>query len=416
MNLKLNILSAAVGLLTVFPSLGFVFYEADTHTLVVSDFPEAMPARLETLARADRANGWNMISCDLEKGIWTIRANLQVGRNDGSETWMQIGCAAHTDTTLLLDGTLIVAPYFAVGKNDRYTPPRMNRLTLGDPSNSAIRTALKITAGHTIYSGKLIDPDGKLRNGRGGELHVYHGTLTSASGQRDLARPYWSGLLMLDHAVVSGFKSQALFGSIRGRSNIRNSIFENNRGVFGSLDHRVVNCLFRNNTTVIEGLRGQTVQLINCRFDDNILNWKFSGGIIECVDCIVNAGSEPDVYGFNADHPGRIIARRHVVVKVVGDADLPIAGAKVVVSAKSDEEDLIFNNAIETGPDGCTAGNDNPRALLLTEFIAEVAKTNEPETTRFSYVIEASTKNGMTGRIEGFAPRQSWEIVLLRVK
>lgn len=417
MALKLKFLSLTVGLLTVIPSFGFVFYEADTHTLVVSDFPETMPARLETLARADRANGWNIISCDSETRIWTIRANLQVGCNDGSETWMQIGCVAHTNATLLLDGNLVLAPYLVVGENDRYAPRRVNRLTMGDPTNAAIRTVLKITAGHTIYSGKLPGPAGTLRNGYGGELHVYHGILTSASGQRDIARPYWSGSLTLDQAVVSGFKAPALFGIARHRSDIRNSIFENNDGVFGAPEQQAVGCLFRNNTAVIQGLRGCTAQLLNCQFDDNIFNWQLdSGGIVECVDCMVKAGSKPDIYGFNGKNPARAISRRHFIVKVVDDAGSPIAGATVVVSANPAGADLVFNNYIATGPDGCTAGNDNPRALLLTEFISEAAQTNEPKIMRYCYDIEATTKSGVSGRIEGFVPCQSWGIVLLRVK
>lgn len=414
----MNILRVIVcGWLTALPALGLVVFDAETRTLVVADFPEAMPARLETLARADRANGWGLLEYAPETQTWALRANLQIGCNDGSETWMQIGCVTHTNETLLLDGNLILSPYLVVGENDRYTPQRVNRLTMGNPSNAAIRTVLKITAGHTVYSGKLPGTSEALRNGYGGELHIYHGMLTSASGQRDIARPYWSGLLTLDHAVVSGFKASALFGSARHRSDIRNSIFENNDAVFGAPEQRFIECLFRDNTTVIQGMRGNTTQLINCRFDGNISNWQLdSGGTVELVDCIINPGSKPDLYGFNGNQPARAMSRRHVIVKTVNVDGAPVGGAKIVVAVKPDGDNLIFNNYIETGTDGCTAGIGNQRALLLTEFIAEATETNAPKIMRYCYDIEATAKSGASGRIESFVPRQSWETILLIVK
>jgi hypothetical protein len=418
----MNILRViACGWLTALPALGLVVFDADTRTLVVSDFPEAMPARLETLARADRANGWGLLEFEAATQTWKIRANLQIGCNDGSETWMQIGCVTHTNETLLLDGNLILSPYLVIGENNRYTPQRMNRLTMGNPTNAAIRTVLKITAGHTIYSGKLPSTSGTLRNGYGGELHIYHGVLTSASGRRDIARPYWSGFLALDHAVVSGFNAPALFGTAwsakLSRTDICDSIFEDNAGVFGAPAQRAIGCLFRRNTVVIQGLAGNTVQLIGCQLNDNVQNWQLgSGGTVELVDCVINPGSKPDSYGFNGSQPARVVSRRHVIVKTVNVDGTPVGGVKIIVAVKPGGDSLIFNNYIETGSDGCTAGIGNQRALLLTEFIAEATETNAPKIMRYCYDIEATAKSGASGRIESFVPRQSWETILLIVK
>ena len=399
-------------LLAAGPAFGLVTYEAEANTIVVSDFPEPIPARLDTLARADRANGWNKIQYDPAAQTWTIKASLQVGRNDGSETWMRIGSAMQSNETLILHGNLIIAPYLVAGENDRYAPSRVNRLTMGDPTNAAIRTALKIAgAGHTVYSGKLPGPDGILRNGYGGELHIYHGTLTSAGGKRDIARPYWSGSLTLDHAVVSGFNALAFFGTAAHRTDIRDSILEDNAGIFGSPAQRAAGCLFRRNTVVIQGLSGDTVHLLDCRFNDNIQNWQLtSGGTIECVDCTIAPGAKPDSYGFKGDRPARVIARRHVIVKVVDAAGAPVSRAKVAAVCRPAGDNLILNNYAETGKDGRTPGPDNSKAIILTEEI-KTASSNplEPTTTRYSYDIEISAAGNKKAIISNYEPLKNWE-------
>ncbi len=384
-----------------------IVYEAETRTVVVSDFPESLPARLDTLARADRANGWGLLDYAPDTQTWTLRANLQVGRNDGTETWMQIACPARPRETLALDGTLVLCPYLVVGENDRYTPKRVNRLTLGAPDRPDIRASLTIAgAGHTVLTGKLPGPGGALQNGFGGELRIHHGALTSPGGAREIARPYWSGELTLDHAVVSGFKALALFGTARHRTSLRDSIFENNDGVFGSPAQEAVGCLFRGNGTVIQSLNGDTVRLIGCRFQDNDRNWNlFNGGTIDCLDCAIAPGAQPDRYGFKQTVPARVFARRSTVVKVVAGPGAPAPGATVTFTPRPSGEDLVFYNHAVTGPDGCTPAAGTSNTVILTESVTEAVPEGAPRVTRFTYSLEVKLAGKEPVRLEGYAPR-----------
>ncbi len=402
-------------LLAIGPAGARIVFEADTRTVIVSDFPDALPARLDTIRRADRANGWGLLAYAPETQTWTLRANLQVGRNDGTATWMQIGCPALPRETLVLDGTLTLCPYLVVGENDRYTPRRENRLTLGDPSNAVIRAALKIAgAGHTVMSGKLPGPDGALRNGFGGELRIYHGTLASASGKRELARPYWSGELTLDHAVVSGFNAPALFGIARHRSDLRDTVFEDNAGVFGSPAQYAEGCRFRGNGTVIQGLGGDTVTLVGCAWRDNLRNWDLgTGGTIECLDCDIAPGTNPDSYGFRQQTPGRALVRRHAVAKAVTAAGVPVAGVRMTFTAHPAGDDLVANNRAVTGADGCTPPAGHPRAVRLTESLAMAAPTGSFQTVRYTYDIEARTPGGAAVRRTGVVPPHDGEPIAI---
>ncbi len=412
-----KIIACLACLLISLPLPATVVFESGTRTMIVADFAESAPARLESLLRADRANGWNLVRKDAGAQTYTVDANLQVGRNDGSETWMQIGCPLLANETLILNGTLILAPYLVVGVNDRYAPACVNRLTLGNRTNSAIRAALKIGGkDHTIVSGKLPDGRGGWQNGYGGELHIYHGVLASASGRREIARPYWSGLVTLDRALVAGFNAAALFGAARQRASIRDSIFENNASVFSAPDQAAEGCCFRENTTVIAGIQGNTILLHGCRFERNARNWQLtSGGRIELTDCQVAPGAQPDVYAAQPGQSSRAVFRRQVAVRVENDAGDPVARARVRAVPRETGEDLVANNYAITGTDGCTPGAGDARAIILTHSIIAADADGVPVTTFFHYDIIAESNGRTISRLENYAPPAGCENIAIRL-
>lgn len=408
-------------LLISLPLPASVVFDSGTRTLIVADFTESAPARLESLLRADRANGWNLVRKDAGAQTYAVNANLQVGRNDGSETWMQIGCPLLTNETLILNGTLILAPSYlvlVVGVKNRYAPARVNRLTLGNRTNSAIRAALKISGeDHTVFCGKLPDGRGGWQKGYGGELHIYHGVLASASGRREIPRPYWSGLVTLYRARVAGFKAAALFGAARHRTSIHGSIFENNASVFGSPDQAAEGCCFRENAAVITGIQGNTILLHGCRFERNACNWQLtSGGNIELTDCQVSPGAQPDVYAAQPGRISRAVFRRQVVVRVENDAGEPVARARVRAVPREPGADLVANNYAVTGADGCTPDIGDPRALIFTRSITAGDAHGAPVTTCFHYDIIAELNGRAISRLENYAPPAGCDKIAIRLK
>ena len=93
------------------------YYDETARCIRVADFPKYAPCTPATLLRMDRLYGWGKVRYDAATDTYTIAADLFIGSDDGSETYFQLGSAAHPRETLVMRGELVVCPYWIEGRS-----------------------------------------------------------------------------------------------------------------------------------------------------------------------------------------------------------------------------------------------------------------------------------------------------------
>ena len=415
-------------------------YLAESDTIQVSDYTLDVPCTPGILLRMDRMNDWGKVAYDSTADTYRVSADLQIGNNDGTATFFQLGSAEHPNETLLVRGNVVIHPCFVKGDDAprcAATPP-VNRLTLGSPTNPAIRAALKIDSEpgreRTLFCGAA--PRIAQWGAQGGELHVYNGLITAASPdpghsfgamdpvQRSGPHVVLRGSVVLDHAVVAWFKGVALWSADSRQVRATDTVFEH--GDYAACNSNTPwdlrRCIFRDLGVALADWGGAfRGTLTDCVFTNNAVNWKLAtpDAHLICVDCDFDDSPARKRYGAFADDgggklkPPTFTSQRHVIVEAVDAAGSPLAGAAVRIACEQNVwEDTVFNGKAVTGPSGRTPGPGAADAVLMTEYQeTATAAADAPRRTDFSYSVTVSTPGGKTASVKGFRPRSSWEVL-----
>jgi len=416
---------------------GGIFYDETAQAIRVIDFPKEFPCTPARLLYMDRLYGWGKVSYEEHADTYTITADLHIGANDGTETYFQVGSASHPRETLVMRGNLVVYPYWIEGENKEESYSRakkvVNRLTLGVRGDSSVMAGLRFKAsppGHTLYLGRIPLPDGKLKVGRGGQLHVYYGSITGPGetpvpkGERPLGMYLTGEEVVLDHARLSSFLGFMTYG-MNHNAKVQDSIFENaGTGIINGR-HDIKRCVFRNCGIAVRDYGSLDAILTDCVFENNDRNWtlEYTNKGLVCIDCTINPPRKDNVYRCwisrrtkKKQYPS-FVSKRHILVEVADEKGAPLRGAQVSVKCEQGTFAAAENRFQTTDDAGRTPGKGDTGAILLAELVRKATDVlNKPAVTEYSYTIEAEAPGYAPARLKNFRPEKSWQVVHVVLK
>lgn len=421
------------------PAIAGVVYDRAANTLRVTGYPESNPCRPETLLRVDRMNHWGIVTYNHSNGAYRVDADLQIGWNDGTHTYFQLGSPAHPRETLTVCGNVLVYPFRIKGENPRDAAHCVNRLTIGSPADSAIRAVLQIESPPGQHNGLYVRECPALPAGgkifsrhvsQGGQLHVYNSRITAA--REDAKHAFAGGYLygesvIFSNASIAWFKGVATYGLHRDCSIVAQTLFEHGGSAMINYGWVALGCVFRDLQSAVRDWGGPLqAELRECVFEDNRQNLRLTiaGSVVNAVDCEFGRGILPDLISNERQtKEGRglpvLVSHRHVRVAVTDKDSRPVQNARVVCRLLADDHDL---NAITrwegvTDADGMTPGRGMANAVLLAEYrVRASADTNAPpERTDFEYEINVQADGFAPAAPKLFKPVSSWMTVDMRL-
>lgn len=401
-----------------------VYYLPERDLLWVTDYPADLPCTPRLLARVDRTFGWGKVEYDEATDTCTVGCSLWIGKNDGSETYLQVGSAQRPRETLTVRGDVRVHSAYLAGENSEDRSKArgiVNRLTIGVRGDPSVRARLLIDnrdrVGHTLIVGGF---SGYGSENNGGQLCVYNSAIAPCGdaliGERDAAYRSMemggSDLLELVNATVNDVGGLA-FGRHMARGTFEGVRFERcGVAVHGTYMQVMKGCTFSDCGTALIGSSRYDLVLRDCTFAGNEHNWMLHYKPLVAIDCDIDSW---DKGGYSVERDTFFIAKRHVVVRVVDADGNPVKDAAVRASTAGEPPAAEFDlrHAV-TDADGRTPGRDTKGALVLSEILigAPEQEGGEPPQTTYGYNIEA-TAGDHTGRVEGFTPRDSWEEITI---
>ncbi len=451
-RLAATAVSLAAGLLLLAPaSRAALEYDAALEAYVVTDYPAGWPCTPERIADLDRRLGLGKMTRDPATGAWRLDAHLLIGANDGTETYFQIGAPDRPNETLIVCGSLYLAPYHVAGENpDPYwwrEPAHVNRLSLGVEAHPAVRAALLFETPRTGGAPMLVvggrpEPGGaRITRGRGGQLMAWNSRIAAASGapgqELQGVQLMGDGFVFVNSSLA-GVRDMMTYGLNEGwRMTVRvaDSVFARGAvAVVGGGPIRYVNCRFQSNDTAVLDYGGLDVRLEDCVFEHNRRNWtlRFPGktpGTLTLVDCEVgpprtnNLMQLAETADTRARRAGgaplclpRVVIQRHLAARVLDAAGAPVTGAVVAVRAEQPDSGLDEGLRYVTGPDGRTPGRGARGAILLAVERQRVVEGRaDGATDRWTYAVSAEHA-GRRGTVAGAAPARSWDEVSVTIR
>ena len=401
-----------------------VDYLPDRNLLWVTDYPADFPCTPKLLARIDDAFGWDKVTYDDATQTCTVACNLWIGRNDGSQTWFQVGSAQRPTETLVVRGNVRVHSTWLIDEKtgtSHSTRNLVNRLTLGVRENPAIQSRLLIDndgrLGHALMVG---GPSGYGAKNGGGEICVYHGMIApfgnvpigASKGRTKSMVMGGQRRVELVNAAVRDVMGEA-FGRHLSEGHFEGVRFERcGKALHGTYQKVVRGCTFRDCGVAIDGSTRFDLVLHNCVFTGNRRNWQLPYKHMVLIDCVVD---DWDKGAYSAERATFAVSKRHVIVRVQDADGRPVKGAMVRTAPSTvpaaPTHDL--NHAV-TGADGCTPGRGKPGALLLSQLLIRPGeeKGAPHRQTTYSYMVEARSRS-RGGRIDRLAPQTSWELITI---
>ncbi len=416
-----------------------VVFDRAANTLRVTGYPESNPCRPETLLRVDRMNNWGIVTYNQSNGDYRVDADLQVGWNDGSRTYFQLGDKDNRAETMVVNGNVIVYPFRIKGENPRDAAHCVNRLTLGVPGAPAARAVLKIESAPDKRHGLYVRECPALAAGgkkfsrhaaQGGQLHVYNSRITAA--REDAKHAFAGGLLygesvVLSNAVIAWFNGVATYGLHRDCSIVAQTVFEHGGSAMINYGWVARGCVFRDLQSAVRDWGGPIhAELYDCLFEGNRQNLRLTiaGSVVNAVDCEFGRGTLPDlIRNERQTREGRglpaLVSHRHVRMAVTDEDRRPIQNARVVCRLLADDHDL---NAITrwegvTDAAGMTPGRGDAGAVVLAEYRVRAAENTNapPERTDFEYEINVQADGYAPATPKLFKPVSSWMKVDMRL-
>ncbi len=408
------------------PAEALVEFLAPEQAIVVRGFPRHAPATLDDLLEADRRGGWNRVRHAPDTDTYTLDASLVIG---GMSTWaptyVQVGRPGHVRETARVKGFVWIRPPRAGLAWPDGRPGVVNRLTLGDPVNEAIRATLIIERPAAprvpgLFMGYRPGAPGSERV-CGGDLHVYNGAVLVQPPDSPAPPPAWvRGMdtecycaeVRLVGATVSGL---ALYGVRADNSTLERTVFEHSPSVLSLGYQRAVECVFRNLGCPVSGDR---IELIRCVFESNAVNWRLHADgpcCAEAIDCRMGEPRQPlelrnstagraTPWTSGAPAGPCYIERRSLAVCVEDPRGRPVAGAVVSLACPAEDaagagaggaahRAAVRNPVAVTDPRGCTPRKAEDGALLPA--VRRLWATDDPaapreETFAYRLTVEAA--------------------------
>ena len=423
---------------------GRISYEPDRSCIQVIGFSEEDPATMARLLAADGKQGWGKVTYEEACDTYTIDADLWIGDDKSTGTFLQIGTERHPQVTVVVKGTVWVRPPIDSPARSDGLASVINRLTLGDSENPHIRATLKIDcdrpAEHGLYVGfRGTGVDGTKAWISRGSLHVYNSTITAARqdrqhvwGGRDYmgendsprwASPGWYGSdVRLIGATISWFDGCVTYGVRTGQGDLRHGVdalvpstalviedttFEHGGQAVRNGAQYLKNCVLRDLQIAVAEGGSLGAKAVGCSFKNNRANWSLGGhsgwGIV-LLDCQLEAPREAI-----AIEPNRVTAeqsarrgvpaypactvRQSLRVKVVDEAGTPVPDAAVMVSCAQDPGQ-VTRGATRTDDKGLTPADPERDAIVITTRIYRATDDpRAPEEKTFRYEVSVSAKS-----------------------
>ena len=409
-----------------------IFYDDQAKCIRVVDFPKEAPCTLRTLLRMARLHGWHFVVHDDATDTYRVSSDLWIGSNDGTDTYLQVGSREHPRETLIMNGDLVMHPFWIQGQNCepswRQASKAVNRLTVGVPGDPSVRPMLKFEPSHMLILGRVPAAEGRSVTGHGGQLHVHHAAITSASPGVAFGRPsakagmrLTGDSVVLDHASLSWIKGFMTYGMGHNGS-VRDSVFDHGGAAIINGQHDLRRCVLSDCGTAVLDYGSLDAVLTDCTFTRNDCNWSlaFSKKGLVCIDCTYDPPKKGNVYRCwvnrrtkQKQYPS-FVSKRHIIVEVVGAHGEEIAGAQVRARCEQGAAAMAVHGTQTTNKLGRTPGKDEGDAILLTELMRQATDVaNQPRETVYSYTIEAGADGFAPNARHGFRPTRSWEVVRL---
>lgn len=405
------------------PSQSAIQYDAAAKRLWVTGHPAAMPCTPARLAEADGEFGWNVVQYDTELAAWRINADLCIGTDDGSDTFVQFGSSNTPCEAVILDANLFVCPS---GTNAVTGQPAVNRLTLGCADNTNISAVIKIACEkgreHSVYIG--VNPlNPQIYKGRpiarpaySGELHMFNSRITAMIQDANHAMGNASygnnnvflagSSIRLHNSEISWCKGCLAHGLVAYLGlRMENTVFAHGRTALAryketaSKNNLITGCTFRDCGIALESINSLAV-LSGCRFENNRRNWKMDNcRELVLIDCDIRPPDEPDIYGVSAyaaknGWQPKVVIKRHVPVLVQDKDGLPINGAMIKIIDRADKQAIT----VATGKDGVA------EVLLLERTEQAVAGADKLEITECNYDVFAGKEGYSAAGRRDFRP------------
>ena len=391
-----------------------VRFDPETKTILVYGHSRAGAATPATLAATDQAAGWGAMTRDAANLTTTVAANLTIGRNDGSSTWLQVGGPQEPSETLVVQGKLTIGDSKVLSWN-RYEGT--NGLALGDPETPSSSPSLRFERGESLEAGLVLQ--------EGCTLHAFGARIGALTAER--ARwATWLGSpkhLRLVGCVLSGFRRLKYFQTSGKASDavVKSCVFEHMGVVFGNGWHYLEDCTFRNVGCALFDGGALSATVVRCRFEDNETNWRLGATSegIRAIDCTFGPPNKlgPRIRSHfwpktqTHSYP-LFIAERHVVVEVRDERARPVVRARVTVTCEQPQSPTGALVAV-TGPDGRTRGH----ALRLTDFVHQATDApNRPRTTSYTYALRAEAPGYRPCVLSNVDPDASWRVKTIALR
>lgn len=398
-----------------------VEFDGAKNIIQVSDFTKETPLTLKKLQQLDKMNAWGKVKYDKETDTYTVEADLYVGKNDGTDTHMQIGTDENPREILVLRGNLVIYPFGFQGEKDK--KKAINRLTIGDKNKEDIKPALKLGNNKSIFLGGCPTETWQVKSGSGGELYIYNSTV-GGIGPNEMAGMNhfsgWNSVLEANNSVFVNFKEPVLFETHAYMTcNIGKCVFTDSvsAAINSTLTYKIKDSTFSKiSRAAFYGYTGAVnAELTDCKFENNNMNFELpKGGAVKCIDCVIGSAAAPDLYGFGVnektkkEEPASLLSLRHLVVQAVDEGGAPVKDAVVTVTSESGVADSVYVGQSVTGADGLTPGKGDDKALLLTELKIEADKASKGKETKYSYAIQVKAGDKI-GTVKGIKPSESWQ-------
>ena len=440
--MSVKALLACAGLGILFPAHcsveAAVTYDAERNAIRVRDYLRSFPCALKGLRAADRMNGWGKVTHDEASDTYTVACHLVIGDNDGTDTYFQVGSVERPEEALVMQGNIIVSPYWIKGRNADadvlVASKKVNRLTLGDPKDNSVSATLKFDCTEerkfTVYVGVYGIEAGKVKGGRGGQLHVHNSTITAldqkpgfefSTPSKHAAMVLSGDSIVFDGATLSWAAGYMAYG-IPGSAKVANTVFEHGKSVTygGTGHHRWTGCTFRNLECAIFDSGGLCMTLTRCTFENNIRNWSlpYTRDGLTCIDCTVGSPERPDHYAswvsprtHERQYP-TFTAKRHIIVDVVDEEGKPIPDARVTVTCDQGALEAVENGEQTTNAAGRTPAQGEEQPVLLTEMVKQATDTpSTPEVREYDFSIQVSADGFAPNSVNDFRPTSGWKVV-----
>lgn len=425
-------------------------YDAALDAYCITDFPEGWPCTPKQLADIDRLLGLEKMSRDMESGAWILNCHLLIGAQNGRDTYFQIGAPGQrTNETLVLRGSLYVAPYHVDGESPHqrwwYGPAYVNRLMLGAEEHPEVHAKLLFAASASGTVGALVvggrrEADGRTTRGRGGQFMAWNSLVTAATNapgfEIDSVNLTGDGFVFVN-STLSRVKGMMTYGLLEGwRKTIRvedSTFAHGGKAVVGGTQ-RYRNCRFRDNHTAVLDYGSIDVLFEGCVFENNRHNWELrfpaeTPGTVTLVDCEIGLPLNKNLMRIVesqsvralriqgvALHMPRVLIKRHVVVLVRDASGRPVPKAKIAMRAEQPDSGLDEGLRYITDHDGRTPGRDQHNAILLTQERRRVVEDDPNGASDYwTYTLTAESGD-RHGEVSGIAPTQSWQEVSVTIR